>query len=448
MKHIPDFRGILVVDEQGRTEYCSINDADFFEVDFRKVRGTTVLQWYENRTTEESSVMNAVINGIESFDVEDILTTASGKVVRQISDTLCIRNKGKVAGAVELTRFDPEKDVLVQGAEEKRDIFDVHRITEDDFIGTSDAIETIKNKVLKIKNIDASIFITGATGTGKEALARVIHNAGNRKDRSFVYVNCGALPEALLESILFGTEKGAFTDAETRSGLFEEADGGTLFLDELDSMPLFVQGKLLKAIEEKRIRKVGGNKDINVDVRIIAACNSKTRDLIREDKIRSDLFFRLSSILISLPPLTGRLEDIPALSEYFLKRFNDRFNKSIKGLEPEVLEKFNEYSWPGNVRELRNVIEGAFHAAKEEMIQLADVEQRFQIDDEIKNIKNKQWEDFISSGMNINEYIDRFEMNEINKALDIAGGNMTEACKLLGITKSKLRHKLEKQQMA
>ncbi len=445
MKYIPDFRGILVVDEQGRTEYCSINDADFFEVDFKEVRGTTVLQWYENRTTEESSVMNASIYGIESFDVEDILTTASGKVVRQISDTMCIRNKGKVAGAIELCRYDPEKDVLVRGTEEKREIFDVHRVTEEDFIGESDVMRAIKSKFAKIRNIDASIFITGATGTGKEILARVIHNTGNRKDKEFVYVNCGALPETLLESILFGTEKGAFTDAEKKRGLFEEADGGTLFLDELDSMPLFVQSKLLKAIEEKRIRKVGGNKDINVDVRIIAACNSKTRDLIRQDKIRSDLFFRLSAIQISLPPLTGRLEDIPVLSEYFLKRFNNRFNKSIKGFDPEVYQRFEEYSWPGNVRELRNVIEGAFHTAKGDTIRLSDVEQRFRDDDDSKEKREKQWQDFVSSGMNLNEYIDRFEVDEIKRTMEETGGDEAETCRLLGITKAVLHNKLGKQ---
>lgn len=446
MKYISDFRGILAVDEQGRTEYCSINDADFFEVDFRKVRGTTVLQWYENRRPEESSVMKAVMNGIESFDVEDILTTASGKVVRQISDTYCIKNKGKIVGAMEFCRYDPEKDVLVQGNEGKREIFDIHRITEEDFIGETSAIRAIKAKINKIKDIDASVLITGETGTGKEVLARVIHNTGNRKDKAFVYVNCSALPEGLLESILFGTEKGAFTDSETRSGLFEEADGGTLFLDELESMPLFVQGKLLKAIEEKRIRKVGGNRDINVDVRIIAACNSKTRDLIREHKIRSDLFFRLSSIQMSLPPLTGRLEDIPALCEYFLKRFNDRFNKSIKGLDPAVLQRFKEYSWPGNIRELRNVIEGAFHAAKDDVIRLSDMEQRFRSDDDMKKMKRKCWDEFISSGMNINDYIDHFELNRIKQTMDEADGDMTEVCRLLGITKATLRNKLQKHQ--
>lgn len=445
MNIFPDFRGVLVVDEEGRTEYNNTVDAEFFEVDFRKVKRTTVLQWYQNRTEEQSTVMNTVRNGTESLGVEDILTTESGKVVRQISYTYCIKNQGKIAGALELSNYDPKKDVIYPGPKDQgSEIMKIAKATEEDFVGISEHIKLIKNKIAKIKDLDASVFITGETGTGKETLSKVIHNIGNRKEKPFIYVDCGALPPQLIESILFGTEKGAFTDAETRRGLFEEANGGTLLLDELDSMPLFVQGKLLKAIEEKRIQRVGGRKSIDVDVRIIASCNTAVRDIINENKIRADLFFRLSAIQIELPPLRARLEDIPSLSEYFLKKLNSRYKRNVKGFAKDVLDKFSEYPWQGNVRELRNAIEGAFHTTKGEYIELDALAERFrQQNSEGAGLEIK-WEEFKKSKKDLSSYIREFEDKEIANAMNLYEGDMNKVCKKLGMTKDALRKRLKK----
>ncbi len=235
-------------------------------------------------------------------------------------------------------------------------------------IGTSPGITKIYQLIDKVARTDTTVLIQGESGTGKELVAYTLHQHSSRRDKSFVTVDCGAIPGDLVESELFGHEKGAFTGASQRKiGKFELARGGTLFLDEIGNLPLFGQAKLLRALEQKQITRVGGTSIIPTDVRIIAATNLVLRQAVREGKFREDLFYRLNVFTLELPPLRERKEDIPLLAENFLNRFAQQQKKNIRGISPKAMEVLLGYSWPGNVRELRNVLERAVILAEDQI---------------------------------------------------------------------------------
>ncbi len=243
-----------------------------------------------------------------------------------------------------------------------------------DFQSTSTIMQHFMEMVSRVANSDSSVLILGETGVGKERLAQAIHNDGRRSDRSFLAVNCGALPESLLESELFGHEQGAFTGAtRTRRGYFELAHGGTLFLDEIGEMPLHLQVKLLRVLQERRIQRVGGERSIPVDVRIMAASNRDLEIEVSEKRFRADLFFRLAVVTLTLPSLRERYEDIPYLVENYLSHFRAQLRAEVEGIHPDALEAMLLYAWPGNVRELINVIERAVLLCKGSEITLKDL---------------------------------------------------------------------------
>jgi transcriptional regulator with GAF, ATPase, and Fis domain len=225
-------------------------------------------------------------------------------------------------------------------------------------IGNSPALQQINEIISKISQTDARVLITGSNGSGKELVARAIHNQSNRKATPFVEVNCAAIPSELIESELFGHEKGAFTSAiKTRIGKFEQADGGTLFLDEIGDMSLSAQAKVLRALQEKKITRVGSDKDITVDVRVLAATNKDLKEEIAEKRFREDLYHRLSVILIKVPSLQERIDDIPLLVEYFISDICKDMRIPKKPISPEAITLLQSYPWTGNIRELRNVVE-------------------------------------------------------------------------------------------
>ncbi|OGF59029.1 MAG: Fis family transcriptional regulator, partial [Candidatus Fischerbacteria bacterium RBG_13_37_8] len=225
----------------------------------------------------------------------------------------------------------------------------------DNIVGSSDSMRKVFDLIKKVSPTHSTILITGESGTGKDLIARAIHQNSLRKGLPFVAVNCGAMPETLLESELFGHMKGSFTGAfATKKGLFEVADTGTLFLDEISEMSLAMQVKLLRVLQDKSIRRVGGTEEIPVDARIIAATNKNLSEAVKQSQFREDLFYRLNVINIEIPPLRKRIEDIPLLAYHFLSRFNDEFGKNITAISKEAMQVMENYSWPGNVRELEN----------------------------------------------------------------------------------------------
>lgn len=449
-----EFKDVSIVDSRGNVEYVMMGDTDFFQVNTEIVIGTKVTQWYQNRSDSTSTLMQAVNEGTEALNYMEHLVTNTGRIVRQYSDTLCIKDRDKVVGAIEFAWYDPKRDIVYEPGNDAAED-DELELCITDYIGESQNLASIKNKISKAADITAPILITGETGTGKEMLARIIHNSGCRADREFVYVNCAALPENLLESILFGTSKGSFTGSEDKEGLFQTADGGTLFLDELNNMPLSVQGKLLKAIEEKRIRKIGDDKDRNVDVRIITSCNIPTAEVIESSSFRKDLFFRISAIQFELPALRNRREDISLLCEYFVRKFSRQYSKRNLRLAPEAVEMLMNYNWPGNVRELRNAMESAVYRTEGPVIGVRDLgigDRMFQDEAAGDNTdrENASWERFRNSGQNLKEYMRQAEAEIIRNALENRPENesynetIRRAAEKLGISRQSLKQKMQK----
>jgi transcriptional regulator with PAS, ATPase and Fis domain len=286
----------------------------------------------------------------------------------------------------------------------------------------------------------STVLLQGESGTGKDVVARTIHSLSDRSERPFLDINCSVFPETLLESELFGHEKGAFTGARgLKKGLFEFADGGTIYLDEIGDMPLSLQGKLLKAIETKRFRRVGGTVEISIDVRIIAATNKVLKDEVEAGRFRTDLFYRLQVIPIHMPALREHPEDIPKLAQFFINKFNEDFKKSVRGVSEEALEILKRHSWPGNVRELKNIIERIL------ILETSDHIEAENLPPEITHLGESREriavvEEFPATGLSLEEV----EKDLIRKAIIKAEGNQTKAAELLGLSRDTLRYRMQK----
>ncbi len=302
----------------------------------------------------------------------------------------------------------------------------------------SSAMKNVLNLVSRSSRTSATVLINGESGTGKELIARLIHQTSHRKDQPFVTVNIAALPETLMESELFGHVKGSYTGAESdRTGRFEEADGGTLFIDEVGEIPLTVQVKLLRIVQFGQLQRLGENKTRKLDVRIIAATNRDLERMISENLFRADLFWRLNVINITIPPLRERKIDIPALTEFFITRYNEKNGQSIKGIGREALDRLMVYRFPGNIRELENIIERAVILSRGRIISLADLP----LPDSAASGERDGCEDFSEEGYEIQ--IQRYEKRLIEAALETAEGNQSEAARILQISERRLRSRLE-----
>lgn len=308
-------------------------------------------------------------------------------------------------------------------------------------IGKSKKMQEIYEIIENVSQTDATVMIYGESGTGKELVARAIHYSGKRKDKPFIAVSCSAFPETLLESELFGYEKGAFTGAYARKpGRFELADGGTLFLDEVGEIKPDIQVKLLRVLQDKAFERLGGKETIRVDVRIIAATNKDLRKEVEAGRFREDLFYRLNVIPIHLPPLRERKEDIPLLVEHFLKMYSEKNGKDVRRISPEAMKALIDYPWPGNVRELENIIERMVILGTGDEITLSH------IPDEIRNWATAKVPtdpeifDIPDDGISLEDV----EKKLIIKAMAKANGNQVKAAKLLGITRRTLQYRLKK----
>lgn len=289
----------------------------------------------------------------------------------------------------------------------------------------------------RIAESNSNVLITGESGTGKEFFATALHNLSPRRENNFVAINCASLPEGLLESELFGHMKGSFTGAvSNKQGLFEVADRGTLFLDEIGDMPLSLQAKLLRVIENSTFRRLGGTTDIKVDVRLIAATNKNLNEEIKSGRFREDLFYRLNVIPVHLPPLRERREDIPLLIEYFFKKYS----KTPKKVSPEAMKVLINSPWKGNIRELENVIERLVLMTDQEEITISDIP----IDIVSTPTEVTGLPELKPEGIELDRIIEEIEKRYITEALRLSGGNKTEAAKLLNITFRSLRHRLHK----
>lgn len=304
-------------------------------------------------------------------------------------------------------------------------------------IGQSKAVKEIFETVKKICSNDSTVFITGESGTGKELVARAIHFSGDYRSHPFIPVNCGGIPDNLVESELFGHEKGSFTGAtQKKLGKFELANNGTIFLDEVGNLKMEAQAKLLRVLQEQEVERVGGSYPIPVKVRVISATNIDLKKAVDEGNFREDLYYRLNVVQIHLPPLRERDGDIKLLVEHFLNYYSERFRKNIEGISKEAMDCFEGYSWPGNVRELRNVIERIVALTNKQVIDIKELP----LDVLLKNTELP--ESFISNGLSLKEARDSFETQYITQLLEKTGWNQTKAADLLGVHRNTLINKM------
>jgi len=346
--------------------------------------------------------------------------------------------ENSIRNALETRRLRTE---VARTQEIQRSEFSVSRI-----VGVSQHILEVRELIKKLAGSEAStILIQGESGTGKDLVAHAIHYESSRRDRPFFAINCAAIPEALIESELFGHEKGAFTDAQSlKRGMFEMADGGTLFLDEVSEMTLGMQAKLLRVLEGQAFRRVGGVKNINVDVRVIVASNRNLEEAVRASRFRQDLYFRLAIIPLALLPLRDHKDDIQPLLEHFIQHYNQKFRKAIQGLTKEAEELLQNYDWPGNVRELRNAIERVMILAESNRVAVKHLPIRISEGGALP----VPMSEFAANGVialpsgGISLYDVEHEL--IRQALEQARGNKTMASKLLRITRDTLRYKVKK----
>lgn len=304
------------------------------------------------------------------------------------------------------------------------------------FIGTSRLMRELYTLIEDVSASQASVIITGESGTGKEVAARTIHSLGSRSSRAFIALNAAAIPETLIESELFGHERGAFTGAVgMRQGCFELANGGTLFLDEIAEMPVPLQPKLLRVLEDGRVRRLGGQSELSFDVRMIAATNRDPQQAVDEGKLRADLYYRLNVFSLTLPPLRDRAEDIPLLSQHFINEFNTKHRMSVEGAAEDTLDLLKTYNWPGNVRELRNVMERAVIVAKDAWIEPRHLPPYLR-----DSGAGAQSRLVVAVG---NTTLDAVEKELILKTLEASGNNKAEAARQLGIDVKTIRNKLK-----
>lgn len=326
-----------------------------------------------------------------------------------------------------------ELDMAIERAEDyllkKEHFFELGKI----IIGNSPQLSYIYQKVKAVAKTDCAVLITGESGTGKELVARTIHLLSIRCNNPFIAVNVSAIPENLFESEFFGYIKGAFTGAvANKKGFFELANDGSLFLDEISEIPLHVQSKLLRVVEDRKLYLLGGESSINIDTRIISATNKNLEIEVKEKRFREDLYYRLNVVEIVLPPLRERKEDIPLIAGFLLGKYSKKYEKNIKGLDESALEFLVNYSWPGNIRQLDNLIHRAVALCQDKYIKFSD----FGLSEEVQFIN--------PSGIDLEKEIDNIEKQYIKQALKQTGGNIVQASKLLNIKERALRYKIEK----
>jgi len=321
--------------------------------------------------------------------------------------------------------------------EQVQGVFGFERI-----VGQSPAMRRVFETIDKVADADVTVLVRGASGTGKELVARAIHFNGHRRDKPFVSVNCGAIPEGLMESELFGHVKGSFTGAiANKVGLFTAAEGGTLFLDEITEIPPLLQVKLVRAIQMREVRRVGDTKDIKTDVRLIAASNRDLETAVREGVMREDLFYRLNVIPIHLPPLRERREDIPFLVVHFIQRVSKELGKDVRGVTPEAMVVLERHHWPGNIRELENAIERAIVLGSGDMIGVDSLPESVRRQ---RPAREPEALDVPDDGLDLDATLDELERRYLQIALDRTRGVQTKAAELLRMTFRQFRYKLQK----
>ncbi len=427
----------LITDNKGYIKYYEVINSLGSRIVENPV-GLHILELHQHLNEKTSTVMKALRTKEPIINEKQYLNIFKERTVTILATSIPLICGNEPIGVIEIDRYLDEDLAQYEEEDFNNEVNqNNYFFTIDDIITNDPAMINVKNQGLKAAKTNSPVMIYGETGTGKELIAQAIHNHSFRKNNPFIVQNCASIPVSLGESLLFGTTKGSFTGAENKVGLFEIANGGTLVLDELNSMDINLQSKLLRVTEKGHFRRLGGKNIINVDVRLISTVNEEPYYLIESNKIRKDLFYRLGVVLIYIPPLRDRKDDIPLLVESFIDEFNRKMHKNIKGVSKKVKDLLMDYDWPGNVRELKNFIEGAFNFTEKDIIDMDSIPYHM-----ISVNKSYKPKIEIEDTFDLNEAIKEQEIKYIKLALS-KSSSLTEAAKILKISRQLLKYKID-----
>ena len=435
--------GIHIINEESKTIIYNRKMMEIESMERSDVLYKSPLEVFAFEENKNSTLIEALKLGKTNKNIKQTYFNNKGQEITTINDTFPIIENGKIKGAIEISKeISNLKQTIRMGPSRKQST----KFTFDHIIGDSEAIQSIITEGKRVIRTSSSILLVGETGTGKELFAQSIHNESQRSTKPFISQNCAAIPDTLMESLLFGTNRGAFTGAIDKSGLFEEANGGTLLLDEINSLSPALQAKLLRAIQEKTIRRIGGTHEKEIDVRIIATINEDPFEAIAHNRLREDLYYRLSVVTLCLPPLRERKEDILALVQHFIEKYNTQFGLNVTDVDVNVREFFYAYDWPGNVRELEHIIEGSMNLIEDETIITAfHMPTRFR--ERIKtefNMQHAITNHNTDAPKTLKHTIEKMEKNYINQILKENHGNISQAAKFLGLSRQNLQYRIKK----
>ncbi|UFJ40215.1 sigma 54-interacting transcriptional regulator [Brevibacillus humidisoli] len=456
--------GIHVVDANGMTIFYNHVAAKLDGLTPEEVLGKPLLEVFPSLDRHSSTLLRVIENGEPIYDQPQTYTNWRGLRVETVNTTLPVRVGSRLVGAVEAAkdigklRELSERLIELQAQVNKpkrarRQETDGAVFQFEDIVTQDEAMRQMIQRARRASSTSSPVLIYGETGTGKELFVQSIHHASRRNGRPFIAQNCAALPSSLLESILFGTTKGSFTGADDRPGLFELANGGSLFLDELNSMPLDLQAKLLRVLQDGQVRRIGSMKAKQVDVRIMAATNEPPQQAVERGVLRADLYYRINVVSFEIPPLRERRADIPLLSRHFLAKYNRLFETKVGGFDEAVSRMFQTYDWPGNVRELEHVIEAALNVVEGKQLCLEHLPD-YLIERGRKVQGERTAEALAGEGAalidaqqvvgsrKLRDVLQETEEMMIEAALAQTEGNILQAAKLLGIPRQTLQYKL------
>lgn len=460
--------GIHFIDKSGITRLYNHKMAEIENISRESIIGKRFSpNIFKSLSEMDSTLLRVLKENVVIKDNIQKYLNKSGKEIITINSTIPIEINGEIIGALEIakdmTSIKSLSDEVIKLQKinenfDKDTVFNENKQTNKksyefkDIIGESSQIKKAIYMAKKASENDAAVLIYGETGTGKELLSQSIHYNSARKNGPFLAINCAALPETLFEAILFGTTKGSFTGAIDKAGLFEQANGGTLLLDEINSISPQMQAKLLRALQEKVIRRIGGTKDISVDVRVISTTNENPKDIIKSGKMRLDLYYRLNVIFLEIPPLRERTEDVLLLTNKFIENYNMKLDKNIKGISEDVKKIFTKYLWPGNIRELDNVIYSSMIMADENILNKNSLNMYW--DDELLKKDEETQDTYINlvglkeeiEGINgsLEDRVSKIEENYIRNAIEAYPNNLSKAAAFLGISRQALQYKMKK----
>lgn len=429
--------GITIIDTKGKIVFLNKKAQLLDNIDFNIAKDRHILEVYPSLSQKTSTLLNVLNTNTPINDNIQTFTNYKGEKITTINTTLPIIKNKKIYGAIEISRdltnvkkmsdeiLNLKKQLI---SKKDGDKYEKRLYTFMDIIGESPEILKVKNIAIRASCTSSPVLIYGETGVGKELFVQSIHTSSPRKNGPFIAQNCAAVPEALLEGILFGTVKGCFTGADDRPGLLELADGGTLYLDELNSMPLSLQAKLLRVIQDGIVRRIGDIKEKYVNVRFIASTNVEPLECVKQGLIRQDLYYRLNVVSLKIPELKNRKSDIPMLTKFFIEKHCKKLGKVNVSISEDAQDCLINYNWPGNVRELEHTIESILNLKEDNLITKDD------LPDNIKSC----------TSFSLQQSIEEYEKRLIKETLLMCDNNISQAAKKLNIPRQTLQYKLKK----